>query len=128
MNVHSTTTLRLCPLTYDAEGKIVQVSATKGTVAQRKSVDALARMEAETMVAQRGVEVDVVEDDGERAGVAVAWIDDQEVLLGGCEGFTDTPGERIGVCAVSPTGGWQAWTDVECPSRTTPGRGGADHC
>ncbi|WP_437613156.1 glycoside hydrolase family 43 protein [Sorangium sp. So ce834] len=139
-------------LTYDAQGKIVQVSATKGRVAQLKSVNARARMEAETMAAQRGIEVDVVEEGGARAGVAVAWINDKdwigysqldfgrgaesfrarvasgstaggsiEVLLGGCEGFTDTPGERIGVCAVSPTGGWQAWKDVECAAQVPPG-------
>ncbi|WP_437319444.1 glycoside hydrolase family 43 protein [Sorangium sp. So ce385] len=139
-------------LMYDAQGKIVQVSATKGRVAQLKSVNARARMEAETMAAQRGIEVDVVQEGGARAGVAVGWINNQdwigysqldfgggtetfharvssgstaggsiEVLLGGCEGFTDTPGERIGVCAVGPTGGWQAWTDVECAAPVPPG-------
>jgi hypothetical protein len=28
--------------------------------------------------------------------------------------FSNLPGELIGSCSVSPTGGWQTWIDVEC--------------
>lgn len=131
-------------LTYDAQGKVVQVSATQGRVAQVRSVDALARMEVESMAAQRGVEIDLVERDGERDGVAVTYIDNQdwigysqldfgegatrmhvraasagaggsiEVLVGGCSGFTEAAGELAGTCSIVPTGGWQTWTDVMC--------------
>ncbi|HLV65967.1 MAG TPA: glycoside hydrolase family 43 protein [Polyangiaceae bacterium] len=37
-----------------------------------------------------------------------------ELHVGGCEGFTETPGELAGTCAVETTGGFQAWTDVTC--------------
>ncbi|XXX74381.1 glycoside hydrolase family 43 protein [Sorangium sp. So ce134] len=38
-----------------------------------------------------------------------------EILVDGCDGFTETPGTVIGECAVSGTGGWQDWEDISCP-------------
>lgn len=58
-------------LTYASDGKINTVSATQGVVKQLKAGNALARWEAETIADQRGIEVDFVETDGKKAGVAV---------------------------------------------------------
>nr|PZN16226.1 MAG: sugar-binding protein [Pseudomonadota bacterium] len=143
--------IAIAPLTYDADGKIVQVPAAGGRVAQLKSVPAFSRVEAEMMADQRGVEVDFVRSGMERVGVAVVDLHDGdwigysqldfgagatrfharvasghatggsiELHVGGCEGFTETPGELAGTCTVESTGGFQAWTDVACDV-TIPG-------
>jgi len=39
-----------------------------------------------------------------------------EVYVDGCGS-----GTLVGSCAVSPTGGWQVWTDVTCSIDTTTG-------
>ena len=36
------------------------------------------------------------------------------IYLDGCDRFSNLPGERVGTCAVDPSGGWQHWTEVEC--------------
>ncbi|AUX27867.1 uncharacterized protein SOCEGT47_084670 [Sorangium cellulosum] len=43
------------------------------------------------------------------------------VYVDGCDAFTDTPGVLVGTCPVSATGGWQAWTDIECSITPTAG-------
>lgn len=35
--------------------------------------------------------------------------------------FSNLPGEQIGACDVSPTGGWQGWNDTECDIGPTSG-------
>jgi arabinoxylan arabinofuranohydrolase len=44
-----------------------------------------------------------------------------QVRIDGCDDFTDEPGQVIGTCSVQSTGGWQAWTDVECSVMPTTG-------
>jgi arabinoxylan arabinofuranohydrolase len=139
-------------LTYDADGSIVEVAATRGEVLQLRNLDAFSRLEAETLADQRGIEVEFAEDGGSQVGVNVTeihngdWIGYSQVDFGdgaasfrarvaadsseggtihvfvdGCDGFSDLPGARIGSCAVSPTGGWQTWTDVDCDIEPTAG-------
>lgn len=43
------------------------------------------------------------------------------LFIDGCDKFSNLPGTRIGSCAVSPTGGWQLWTDIECAIVPTTG-------
>lgn len=57
---------------------------------------------------------------GSAAGGAI------EVYVDGCDTFTDKPGVLVGTCAVSPTGGWQTWRDIECS--VTPVTGVHDLC
>ena len=134
-------------LSYDAAGNIVQVTPTMGAVEQLKCLDAFSRMEAETMAAQSGIEIEFADESGTRVGVNVGYIDDHDwieysqvdfgagassfharvasssssggtiqIYVDGCGS-----GTLLGSCAVSPTGGWQAWTDVQCPITTTTG-------
>jgi arabinoxylan arabinofuranohydrolase len=39
----------------------------------------------------------------------------------GCDRFSNLAGTFIETCSVDPTGGWQSWTDVECPIEPTDG-------
>jgi arabinoxylan arabinofuranohydrolase len=43
------------------------------------------------------------------------------LYVDGCDMFTTLPGVRVGSCQVSPTGGWQIWTDVVCAIEPTSG-------
>jgi arabinoxylan arabinofuranohydrolase len=43
------------------------------------------------------------------------------IYVDGCDMFSNLPGVRIGSCSVSPTGGWQVWTDTECDIEPTTG-------
>lgn len=138
-------------LSYDAEGKIVQAPAKAGKVAQLAAVDARARVEAESMADQRGVEVDFVLQGTSRAGVSVTQLQDGdwigysqlnlgadagrfrarvaaatgpskiEVWLDGCSGFTEAAGKVIGQCEVPTSGGAQSWVDVSCNIEPTSG-------
>jgi arabinoxylan arabinofuranohydrolase len=65
-------------LTHDADGGIAEVPVTMGEVAQLRELDAFSRMEAETLADQRGIEVEFAEDGGERVGVTVTDIHDQD--------------------------------------------------
>lgn len=143
-------------LTYAEDGSITQLPAVGGRVAQLKSVDARARVEAESLADQRGIETDFAVAGGARVGVAVTelgagdWIGysqldfgagvtsfsarvasassaaSVEIWLDGCEAFTAQPGSVIGTCAVSPTGGVETWSDVQC--MVTPTNGVHDVC
>ncbi|MEJ2111267.1 MAG: glycoside hydrolase family 43 protein [Acidobacteriota bacterium] len=65
-------------LTYDESGAIKEVSTTPGQVKQLRNLDAFARLEAETMADQRGIEVDFVKADGKNAGVMVTDIHNED--------------------------------------------------
>jgi arabinoxylan arabinofuranohydrolase len=65
-------------LAFEADGKIVPVSAQKGPVAQLQSVDAFSRMEAEAMADQRGVEIEFARDGASTLGVDVTDLQDQD--------------------------------------------------
>jgi arabinoxylan arabinofuranohydrolase len=121
-------------------------------VAQLRNLDAFARLEAETLADQRGIEVDFAEEEGSRAGVTVSDIHDEDwigysqvdfaagastfrarvasefaeggviaVYVDGTDLFSNLPGVRIGLCPVAATGGWQAWTEIECDIELTEG-------
>lgn len=61
-------------LEYAADGKITEVPASNGQVAQLKCVDAFSRMEAETMAAQKGIEIGFALDGDTKTGVNVTEI------------------------------------------------------
>ena len=63
-------------LTYAADGFIEEAPPAMGEVAQLRNFDAFSRLEAETLADQRGIEVDVAEDDGTRVGVTVTDLHD----------------------------------------------------
>lgn len=135
--------ITLDKMSYDAEGNINEVPVDMGDVPQLRSVDALARIEAELIAAEQGIETDSAMEGGERVGVmltslengdwvAVSQLDFAtgttqfharvasaaggaviEVHQGGCEGFRG-PGTLVGSCEVPSTGGDQSWTDVSC--------------
>lgn len=93
-------------LSYDDDGFINEVSATRGQVEQLKPLDAFSRLEAEAMADQRGIEVDFVVEDGKNAGVTVTdihnedWIGYSQVDFGdGVNGFT------VQVASDAPEGG-----------------------
>lgn len=137
-------------LSYDPQGLIVQVPATAGRVAQLRALDARARIEAETMADQRGIEVDFAVDAGSRVGVAVTQLENGdwigysqlnfgdgissfrarvkpgaaagaiEILLDGCKDFNGAEGKLLASCEV-PGSASGAWTDVECGTPRTLG-------
>lgn len=136
-------------LTYDENGSIAQLAMTPAptTVDQLKCLDGLTTIEAETIAAQRGIEV---EGNG-AVGVSVTAIDDGdwigysqvdfgagvvtfnarvaaaaaggaiEVRIDGCDDFTSEPGSVIGTCEVPSTGGAQTWLELSCPVTETSG-------
>ena len=138
-------------LTYDAQGNINLVPSLQGVVRQLRSVDAFARIEAEAMADQRGVETRLALEGGARVGVSVTalqdgdWIGYSQVDFGGgasvfraraaasagdgslqirvdgCNEFTTSPGSEVGRCVVAATGGPQSWADVECNVSVGPG-------
>lgn len=141
-------------LKYDESGAILPLtmSTQATTVDQLKCLNGLAQVEAETIAAQHGIEV---QGNG-RVGVSVTAIDDGdwitysqldfgtrastftarvaaassggtiEVRIGSCEAPTSDASSVIGTCAVPSTGGAQAWGDVSCP--VTPTSGAHDLC
>jgi arabinoxylan arabinofuranohydrolase len=143
-------------LTYDADGNIELVPSRRGLVRQKRSVDAFARIEAEAMADQRGVETAFALDGGARAGISVTdlhagdWIGYSQLDFGagastfrarvaaaaggalqvridGCDEFTSVPGVEVGSCAIAGgASGTEAWTDVECP--VSVGAGVHDVC
>lgn len=130
-------------LTHAADGTIQLVPSQRGLVRQLRSVDAFARIEAEAIADQRGIETDFVLDGGARAGVHVTelqggdWIGYSQVNFGagaallqarvaaraggtlqvridGCNEFTSEPGSEVGRCTIAPGVDTPAWTDLEC--------------
>jgi arabinoxylan arabinofuranohydrolase len=131
-------------LTYDAQGNINLVPSQRGEVRQLRSVDAFARVEAEAMADQRGIETEFVLDGGARQGVSISelqngdWVgysqlDFREgasvfrarvaaaagggtlqIRVDGCNELTTSPGTEVGGCLIAATGGPQSWADVAC--------------
>lgn len=130
-------------LTHDADGNIQLVPSQPGRVRQLRSVDAFARIEAEAIADQRGVETDFALEGGARVGVRVTelesgdWIGYSQldfgegarllsarvaaraggtilVRLDGCNEFTSEPGSEVGSCTIEPAAAADVWTDVEC--------------
>jgi arabinoxylan arabinofuranohydrolase len=120
-------------LAYDAQGNINLVPSQRGLVRQLRSVDAFARIEAEAMADQRGIETQFAVDGSTRVGVSVTelqngdWIGYSQLDFGagaslfrarvaggaggtlqvrvdGCNDFTRAPGIEVGSCTVLPNG------------------------
>ncbi len=68
--------ITLDTLSYGADGSIDEVPIRGGAVAQLKNLDATARLEAETMADQRGIETGFVQGDEAPGGVAVTEVQD----------------------------------------------------
>jgi arabinoxylan arabinofuranohydrolase len=120
-------------------------------VAQLAAVNARARVEAESMADQRGVEIDFAIDGGKRVGVAVTALHDQDwigysqldfgagisafearvaaatgpstidISLDGCPAFNGAAGTVLGSCEVPATGGRETWVDVHCGTERVTG-------
>jgi arabinoxylan arabinofuranohydrolase len=65
-------------VSFNPDGTMVAVGRTPGDVVQLRNLDAFTRLEAETMADQRGIEVDFADDGGQRVGVAVTEIHDED--------------------------------------------------
>jgi arabinoxylan arabinofuranohydrolase len=142
--------ITLDEMTWDDAGNMNEVPAIRGDVRQLRSVDAFARIEAELLAGQGGIETDFAVEGGTRVGVAVTdiregdWIAVSQVdfadgadtihlrvasvgggmvdvLQGGCEGFRDDPGALIGSCEVEPLEEEQSWADVSCAVEAAAG-------
>jgi arabinoxylan arabinofuranohydrolase len=128
-------------LAYDAQGNINLVPSRRGLVRQLRSADALARIEAEAMADQRGIETEFAVAGGTRVGVSVTelqngdWIGYSQLDFGagaslfrarvagiaggtlqvrvdGCNEFTSAPGIEVGSCTVQPNGTGAAASDA----------------
>jgi arabinoxylan arabinofuranohydrolase len=134
-------------LTYAADGSIHQVAPSQGDVAQVKCLDGFSQVEAESIAAQSGIEV---QGDGEM-GVSLTSIDGGdwvgysqvdfrtgattfnarvasasgggtiEVRIDGCDDFTSQAGTLVGTCDVASTGGNETWSDISCSITETSG-------
>lgn len=134
--------ITLDKMSYAADGRINEVPTQPGEVRQLRSVDAFARIEAELIAAEHGVETTFAMDGGQRVGVALTdlqngdWVGVSQldfrsgastfvarvasasgativVRQDGCDGFRG-PGTEIGSCEVPSTGSARDWTDLVC--------------
>jgi arabinoxylan arabinofuranohydrolase len=136
-------------IAYAADGSLVQVSMSTEdtTVDQVKCLDGFAEVQAETLAAEHGIEVEG------RAGatVRIAQIDSGDwigysqvnfregatalvlrvasaagggaidVRIDGCDEFTSQAGTSIGTCQVASTGGADIYAALSCPLTNTSG-------
>ncbi len=123
--------------TYGDDGSIPTFNMTTTGVAPVATLDPYARVEAETIAWEQGVELENTSDvdgtldvtqisDGDYIRVmnvdfgAGAAAFDARVASGAAAGGTielrldGTAGTLAGTCTVPPTGGWQTWADVAC--------------
>jgi arabinoxylan arabinofuranohydrolase len=128
--------LALEALAYGADGTIQQVTYTLDGVPQLANLNPYARVEAETMNAQSGIEtepcsaggMDVTDiqasdwvklrrvDFGSAGAVSFSASVASATDGGAIELHLDSPdGTLVGSCAVSGTGGTQAWSLSTCP-------------
>ncbi|MGB7214734.1 MAG: glycoside hydrolase family 43 protein, partial [Gammaproteobacteria bacterium] len=135
-------------LTYMGDAiQQMSMSTDDFTVEQLKCLDGFSEVQAETMAAERGIEVEgngatgvsVVDiDTGDWIGYSQVDFRDGattfvarvasasgggsiEVRIDGCDDFTDQPGTAIGTCDVTSTGGNNAFTQISCPITETSG-------
>jgi len=136
-------------LTYDAAGAITQMemSTEDTTIDQIKCLDGFTEIQAETIAAQNGIEVEgngtngvsvtSIEDGDwvgysqvDFAGGANSWTGRVasngaggtiEIYVDGCDDFTSEPGTLIGSCAVTDTGGADTFADLSCDIEPTTG-------
>lgn len=136
-------------LTYGADGSISQItmSTDDTTVDQLECLDGFAEVQAETLAAERGIEVEgragatvrIAEiDDGDWIGysqvnfrggatklvlrvASAAGGGSIDVRIDGCGDFTTEPGTSIGTCDVASTGGADLYAALSCPLAETSG-------
>lgn len=136
-------------ITYAADGSInpIAMSTEDTTVGQTKCLDGFAEVQAETLAAERGIEVegragDVVRvaqiQDGDwigysqvdfRGGASALVIRVAsatgggliDVRIDGCDDFTSVAGTSIGTCEVVSTGGADIYAALSCPLTATSG-------
>jgi len=129
-------------LGYEADGRLksTTMSTQDFTVDQIKCLDGFSEVEAETLAAEKGIEVlgtagqtvRVGElDDGDWVGYSQVDFRDGatklvlrvasaegggqiDVRVGGCGEFTGEPGTSIGTCEVPSTGGAQTYAELAC--------------
>ncbi len=132
-------------LNYNADGTIQQIAYTTNGVPQLANVDPYARVEAETMAGQSGIEP----EPGSEGGMNLTAVsnNDWTLVRGVNFGTTATgfsarvagttggaielrldslAGPLIGTCSVPSTGGPQSWTTVTCPVNTLTAQGVRD--
>lgn len=136
-------------ITYGPNGTLnpIAMSAQNTTIAQLKCLDAFVEVQAETLAAEKGIEVEG------RAGerVRVSQIDDGDwvgysqvdlregatalvarvasatgggaidIRIDGCDDFTTEVGTSIGTCQVASTGGATTFADLSCALTTASG-------
>jgi arabinoxylan arabinofuranohydrolase len=141
-------------ITFGADGSIdpITMSTEGSTVAQIDCLDGFAEVQAETLAAESGIEVE-----GRAGGsVRVAQIEagdwvgysqvdfrggaqtlvlrvasasgggSIDVRIDGCDDFTSAPGTSIGTCEVTSTGGAATYAELACP--LAPASGPHDLC
>jgi hypothetical protein len=136
-------------VTYAADGSINQLtmSTEDTTVAQITCLDGFAEVQAETFVAERGIEVEGVAggtvrvaqiDAGDWVGysqvdfrggaktlvvraAAAAGGGAIDVRIDGCDDFTSEAGTSIGSCEAASTGGIDTFAQLSCSLTETSG-------
>ena len=138
-------------LTYAADGKLnpTTMSTEDRTVDQIKCLDGFAEVQAETLAAESGIEVEGEAGDTVRVAqitngdwVGYSQVDFREgataivlrvssaagggtidVRIDGCDDFTDEPGTSIGTCEVvsTETEGEVIFAELSCPLAQTTG-------
>jgi arabinoxylan arabinofuranohydrolase len=136
-------------ITYAADGSInpITMSTEDTTVAQIKCLDGFAEVQAETLAAESGIEVEGLAGgtvrvaqiaDGDWVGysqvdfrsgattlvarvAAAAGGGTIDVRIDGCDDFTSAPGTSIGTCTVVGTGGADTYADLSCALTQTSG-------
>ncbi|MER5606359.1 family 43 glycosylhydrolase [Micromonospora tulbaghiae] len=120
---------------YGADGSIPTINMTTSGAPQVGTLDPYARREAETMAWGQGVETEASSLGGRNVG----YIDNGDYIKvkgvafgAGATKFTamvasagsggsielrldSVTGPLVGTCQVTPTGGWQTWTNPSCP-------------
>lgn len=121
-------------LNYNADGTIQKVTITTEGLTQLKYVNPYGNNEAETLAQESGIQTEAcgeggrnvsnIEngdwirirgvDFGKGAASFAAWVA-SATNGGNIEIRLDSPtGKLVGTCAVTGTGGWQAWTTKSC--------------
>ena len=135
-------------ISFAENGEIIPAKFTNGDIKQLKNVNAFARIEAELLAAQSGVEVENLYLADKKTGVALTDLHDgswsavsgidfgagasifkaivaSEREGGSIELWIDggekNGGTRIGICQVPATGGIDSWKEVSCDIEGTSG-------
>lgn len=136
-------------ITYGADGSLnpITMSTENTTVEQLECLDGFAEVQAETLAAQRGVEVEGLAGEIVRVAqidagdwVGYSQVDFRsratrlvvrvasasgggsiDVRIDGCDDFTSAAGASIGTCEVKSTGGADTYAALSCALSDTSG-------